>query len=121
MLLVASIITYFSVVSLDSSATGRFSFSFLHLAAYFGLSAAFLVYFHDTQKGHLEAVLAAGLFGLGIEILQYGIPYRAFTFQDVAVNFIGASIVLLDHRIKLVTEIVAVEDKILEAALEQRF
>lgn len=118
---VASTITYFSVVSIEASGAPGGTFSFLHLSAYFGLAAAFLLKFHDTDRGHLEAFLAAGMFGLAIEIIQYGIPYRAFTLQDVGINFLGASVVLLDQRVKLVTEIVAMEDRVLEAVIEQRF
>lgn len=118
---VASTITYFSFISIEAGAAPGGTFSFLHLAAYFGLASAFLLKFHDTKRGHVEAFLAAGLFGLGIEIFQYGIPYRAFTLQDVAMNFLGASIVLLDHRVELVTEIVELEDRMLEALIGQRF
>ncbi|WP_414836807.1 VanZ family protein [Candidatus Nanohalococcus occultus] len=115
---VAGVITYFSTVSLNSAGAPSGTFSFLHLAAYFGLGAAFLLYFHDTRRGHLEAVAAAGVFGLGIELVQSTIPYRSFSFEDIAVNFLGASIVLLDHRIGAVSKAIEVEDKILEEFFE---
>ncbi|WEL19151.1 VanZ family protein [Candidatus Nanohalococcus occultus] len=118
LLAVAATITYFSTVSLNSSGAPSGTFSLLHLTAYFGLSAAFLLYFHDTRRGHLEAVLAAGAFGLGIELIQSTIPYRSFSFEDIAVNFLGASIVLLDHRIGAVSKAIEVEDKILEEFFE---
>lgn len=115
---VALTITYFSLISISGSAVPDGTFSFLHLAAYFGLAGALMLYFHDTDRGHFEAFLASGLFGLTIELVQLGIPYRSFTPQDVAINFLGASIVLLDHRVKLVTEVVELEDRVLEAVID---
>lgn len=90
----------------------------LHFLAYFGLAAALLVFFHDTQRGILESVLVASLFGLAVEIIQLQVPTRFFSLKDIATNVAGASLVLLDHRIDAVTEVVRLEDRVIETFLE---
>lgn len=90
----------------------------LHVAAYFALAGALVLYFHDTGKGLLEAALTAVIFGLAIELVQSTMQSRFFSTVDIAANAAGASLVLLDHRVNLVTEIVELEDRAIEAALE---
>ena len=89
----------------------------IHFIAYFVLSTAFLVNFHDTKRGHLEAILSAGLLALGIEAVQAFVPYRSFSMIDFAVSFAGASVITLDHHLGLVTKFVAVEDELIERFL----
>lgn len=89
----------------------------IHFFAYFVLASAFLVNFHDTKRGHLEAILAAGLLALGIEGVQAFIPYRTFSLIDFGVSFAGASIITLDHHLGLVTRLVQFEDELIERFL----
>lgn len=89
----------------------------VHFFAYFVLASAFLVNFHDTRKGHLEAILAAGLVALGIEAVQAFVPYRTFSLIDFGVSFAGASLITLDHHLGLVTWFVEFEDDVLERFL----
>lgn len=89
----------------------------IHFITYFVLATAFLVNFHDTKKGHLEAILSAGLLALGIEAIQFFLPYRSFSLLDFAVSFAGASIITLDHHLGLVTRFVSFEDKLVEKFL----
>lgn len=89
----------------------------LHGFAYFGLAAASLLYFHDTDRGVVEAFVAAVAFGTAIELLQGQVPYRYFSWADIAANTAGASLVLLDHRVEAVTAAIELEDRAIEAAL----
>jgi len=89
----------------------------VHAVAYFVLASAFLVNFHDTKKGHLEAILAAGFLALGIEAVQAFIPYRSFSLIDFGVSFAGASLVTLDHHVGLFTKFVEFEDRAIERFL----
>lgn len=91
----------------------------LHFLAYFGLSAAFLLHLHDNRKGHITAVLASFCFGLLMELVQTQVPHRFFSYEDLLMNLLGASVVMLDHRSRMVTELIEKEDRLLEA-LEQR-
>jgi VanZ family protein len=89
----------------------------IHFVAYFVLSSAFILNFHDTERGHLEAMLSAGLVALGIEVVQAFLPYRSFSLIDFAVSFAGASLITLDHHIGLVTRFVEFEDRVIERFL----
>ncbi len=89
----------------------------VHFIAYFVLATAFLVNFHDTRQGHLEAILSAGLLALVIEAAQAFVPYRTFSLIDFAVSFAGASVITLDHHLGLVTRFVEFEDKLIERFL----
>ncbi len=117
---IAGIITYYSVKPLPTGPydpSGANLTYLYHVAAYLVLAAALLLYFHDTPKGHIEAVVAASLFGAVIEVVQYGVPGRHFTLIDIGLNIFGASLVLLDHRISVVTRIIELEDRILTRIL----
>lgn len=114
-------ITYLSLRPVPSSLGNNVNFSFLHILAYFFLAGALLVYFHDTEKGHLEAIMVAGIIGIGIELLQTQIPYRTYATLDVVSNLIGASLVFLDHRSRIVTRIIEMEDRFLERILPDSF
>lgn len=85
-----------------------------HLVAYFCLAAGVLVVLHDTRRGHAEAILAAAVFGLGMELVQGWLPYRTFGWDDVAVNAIGASLILLDHHLDAATWFIEQEDRFIE-------
>ena len=89
----------------------------IHFIAYFVLASAFLLNFEDTGKGHLEAILSAGLLALGIEAVQLFVPYRSFSMIDFAVSFAGASVVTLDRHVGLVTKFISFEDRMIEKFL----
>lgn len=91
----------------------------IHFLAYFVLASAFLVNFHDTKKGHLEAMIASGVIALGLEVIQSFLAFRTFSLIDFAVSFAGASLITLDHHIGAVTWFVELEDRLLEEFLLQ--
>jgi VanZ family protein len=113
--------TLVALISYGSLASGSSPVSAgglpIHFVAYFVLSTAFLVNFHDTKRGHLEAILSAGLLALGIEAVQAFLPYRSYSMIDFAVSFAGASVITLDHHLTLVTKFVALEDELIETFL----
>jgi len=83
-----------------------------HAAAYFVFASALLLYFHDTPRGHIEAILAAVMFGIVLESVQLFLPGRLFSLVDITA--LGASIIVLDHRSRLVTRVIATEDRLLD-------
>ncbi len=85
----------------------------LHLIGYFLLAGSFLLYFHDSLSGHIEAFILASVAGTALEILQMHLPYRAFSFFDLFINVLGASAVFLDHRVKAASWIIEIEDSAL--------
>lgn len=85
-----------------------------HAAAYFVFASALLLYFHDTPRGHIEAILAAVMFGIVLESVQLFLPGRLFSLVDITANTLGASIIVLDHRSRLVTRVIATEDRLLD-------
>ncbi|MFB6174947.1 MAG: VanZ family protein [Candidatus Nanohalobium sp.] len=89
----------------------------LHFIAYFVLAAAFLVNFQDTEKGHIEAILASGLVAMIIELIQAPIPYRTFSLMDFGVSLAGSTVITLDHHLGLVTRFVELEDDLIERFL----
>lgn len=99
----------------SSTATGNY---ILHFLAYFGLAGALLLYYHDTTVGHLEAVATAAGFGIGVELIQLQMPYRAFSTVDILLNTAGASVVLLDHQIDVVSRLIEFEENVIEAATD---
>lgn len=116
-----SLFTLITLITYGSLASGNSPVSAgglpIHFIAYFILSTAFLINFHDTKKGHMEAILSAGLLALGIEIIQAFIPYRSFSSIDFALSFAGASLIALDHQLGVVTKFVSFEDRIIERFL----
>ena len=110
-----ALITYGSI-SPGSSPVSAGGFP-VHALAYFVLASAFLVNLHDTKKGHLKAILAAGFLALGIEVVQAVLPYRSFSLIDFGVSFAGASLVTLDHHVGLFTKLVEFEDRAIERFL----
>ena len=111
---VAATVAYFSL-----NTTGFFGLPSppLHFTGYFLLAGAALINFHNTTKGHLEAVTAAFIFGAIIEIVQSQIPSRTLSMTDMAVNLAGASLIMIETRFKTVHKIIELEDKTIEKAL----
>jgi len=111
----ASLIIYGSITSGRPITRGGLP---LHFIAYFVLATAFLVVFHDTEKGHIEAVIASSALALTLELIQWNLPYRTFSITDFITSALGASTVILDCRIGLISELVKLEDKMIETILE---
>lgn len=110
--IITFLITYFSMIPASNNLRQGFSL-LLHGVAYFALAGALLLYFEDTRLGHTEAIAFACFMGLGIEIFQYFLPFRTFALTDVAANSIGASVVALDHRNKVVEKVLRVENHLI--------
>ncbi|MFO7794132.1 MAG: VanZ family protein [Candidatus Nanohaloarchaea archaeon] len=85
-----------------------------HFMIYFFLSGAFMLYFHDKEHDHLDAVILAGLTGLFFELLQSQLAFRTFSYIDIIVNFLGASGLFLELKFPTVHKIVDYEDRMLE-------
>lgn len=113
--IIAGAITFFSLTPGGGQYGGTSAVTELyHAVAYFALAAALLLYFHDTTKGHVEAVMVAVLFGTGIELTQAFLPSRFFSLADIAMNTMGASVIFLDHRSRIVTHVINTEERLLE-------
>lgn len=90
-----------------------------HGSMYFFLAGALLLVFHDTTKGHLEAIIVTAVIGFSLEIVQYFLPFRSFSLVDITVNSIGASFVLFDHHIDAVSSIIHIEDRLIESVTDE--
>jgi hypothetical protein len=88
---------------------------FLHAVAYFGFAAVLSLHFHETEAGLSEAAAISFLFGLAVELAQIPVQGRFATFPDVAANAVGASAVVLDTRVGLVSEVIDLERAVVEA------
>lgn len=109
------LITYFSVYQPGSTVRGYANLSTLaHILAYFGLSAVLMLHFHPTKHGIIESIVLASTVGLGVELIQFQLPYRSFSRSDVLFNTLGASLIVFDYQGFAADKIVALEDKILE-------
>lgn len=85
-----------SVVPLGSTGAATGNTTLLaHLAGY-GVLAALLV---RDGYGFVGAVIGATVVGAGIELVQWGLPYRSLSGVDVLVNLLGASIVATGARL----------------------
>lgn len=85
-----------------------------HFGLYFFLAGSLLTYFHDSTKGHFEAFLIAVFFGALLEVIQLSIANRYFSLLDILANSLGASLIFLDHRLKIISKIIYWEEKFLE-------
>ncbi|MFB6100662.1 MAG: VanZ family protein [Candidatus Nanohalobium sp.] len=91
----------------------------LHFLAYAVLGGAFLINLHDRDRMYLEAFAAAFFFGFGIELIQGTLSYRFFGWNDVLMNFLGASVVLLDRPVNLIDHVVSFQDFVVDTAAEK--
>lgn len=114
-----SAITYLSLAQLSTTGStnsiGILALLF-HLGAYFGLAAALSLYFHESKDRYLESVVIAILFGVIMEIGQTQVPGRAFSYIDIGLNSLGASAVLLDIKLGLVSELASLEERVIKLA-----
>lgn len=70
----------------------------LHLFAYGILCVLLCLYLHSAGKTCTPALYAAlltSLFGVLVECLQFGVPYRSFELRDILVNSCAAAIVII--------------------------
>ena len=92
-MILAVLILYYSLIPPSEKAEKSPSINLdkiKHFIAYALLS--FSLYKSQLPKSH--SFLIAGTYGLLIEILQTGLPSRAFDPFDIIANYIGAGIVL---------------------------
>ena len=108
-LTVAAVILYYSVVPAPGSGSfrtgplGLVPFSdWLHLLAYTGLALTLAYAFQDSLRPDWQVLLAVFLltvgYGVGIELLQAGLPDRTFAITDMLVNAVGAVIAVAGWR-----------------------
>lgn len=71
-----------------------------HASAYCVLSMTLILYLRARKARALlcKAVVLAGIFGAGIEAVQYLLPYRMFAWGDILVNVCAAGVALLPGR-----------------------
>gem|GEM_PF-6491037 len=86
----------------------------LHAAAYFGFAGVLSLYFHETEAGIAEAATISFLFGLAVELAQIPVQGRFATFPDVVANAAGASTVMLDNRVGLVSDVIDLERAVVD-------
>jgi len=75
----------------------KVSFSLRHLICYFSLSSLIFL----SIKNFKLAIFLTGTYGLLLEILQFTLPYRSFDVLDIAINYFGASFILLAKIFKI--------------------
>ncbi|MCJ7429173.1 MAG: VanZ family protein [Candidatus Nanohaloarchaeota archaeon QJJ-5] len=85
-----------------------------HAGMYFLLAGSLLLVFHDTPRGHLEAIAVAAGIGLILEMIQYQLPFRTFAIKDAVLNTAGAGLIVFDHQSTVVETIIEMEDSFLE-------
>ena len=93
-ILLYSGVFYFSVILSAPVIEISYGDKIQHFFAYFIL--AFLTY--KTTKNKTLSFIIAGTYGLSIEIIQFVIPYREFSFLDAAFNYLGAGLILLCQK-----------------------
>ena len=76
----------------------KFSDLMVHFILYAVTGALFYVVFKESSFGFLNkyparlAVSLAALYGFGMEVAQFYIPTRSFSFADAAANALGAAV-----------------------------
>jgi VanZ family protein len=95
-LAVAAGIAYFSLTG-DPPAQPSGNDKTLHFVAYATLGLAIAYATLDDQRPLVRAALiigGAGLYGVGIELVQWSLPERYFGLGDIAANLSGATLAL---------------------------
>ncbi len=93
---------YIFIVSTSPTAPGAETgkevtpyFSYIaHYVLYFGFSYFLFVSYKESKRylvnPYIATILSASIYGLFIEIIQYFLPYRHFSFLDMVINVLGA-------------------------------
>jgi hypothetical protein len=91
-----AVIFHFSLLTEIPGPAGS-DISYLHLPAYFMLSALLLRLFviEGVKRGFLLAIIASTSYGLIMEALQPLLQARMFSLQDIALNFAGSCLILI--------------------------
>jgi len=63
---------------------------FYHLSAFAGFTFVFTIAYKQVR--HVYIILLSSILGFSIEIAQYYIPNRGFSFADMAADFAGVLI-----------------------------
>jgi len=87
---VLAIILYYSIIPLIIPGEPSFMDKVKHFFAYLLLS--FLIY--GATKNFKIAFFLAVIYGFLMEALQFTVPFRSFSFWDIAVNLLGAGFIL---------------------------
>jgi len=121
-LLTSTVVLVISYYSLRPQALGNGpgggNTQFLHFLAYTVLAVSFLPYLHDRSRGYYISFLLAFIFGFSIELIQTQVPTRFFSLEDIAVNLLGSSLILLDVRSRYFEELLQLEGRILSEVEE---
>ena len=92
------------VLSVTPAVGIQTSFSFsdkvAHFAAFFVLSFLFLLAYRFSNP-ILTSLLFLSLFGLGIEVIQYFLPYRSFNLFDFVADILGVLFGAVLYRVFL--------------------
>ena len=87
-------------LSFNASTPANFG-SVLHSIAYGILCILTGIWLHvagKTSNPVLYAALLSSLFGLFIECVQYGVPYRSFEISDILINCFAAAVAIIPCR-----------------------
>ena len=90
-----SVIFHYSLMAVVPAPAGT-DISYLHVPAYFVLSALFLRLFIKEGIGRrfALAILASTLYGLAMEALQPLALARTFSYTDIVLNLAGSFLIL---------------------------
>ena len=96
----ASIMLLLSINPVEpGSAQGTINDKLQHFGAFLILSFFLMLLFShkaiDFKYPYLLAIVLAIAYGILIEIIQYGIPYRSFSFLDMLADTIGSLAIIL--------------------------
>ncbi|MGM0405667.1 MAG: VanZ family protein [Thermoplasmatota archaeon] len=93
---------YILIVSTSPTAPGAETgkevtpyFSYIaHYVLYFGFSYFIFVTYNLSKRylvnPYLATILSASIYGLFVEVIQYYLPHRHFSFLDIGINILGA-------------------------------
>lgn len=82
--------------------------SYLHFFVYIGFTASLVYVFADAPYSNTHILLGvfgiAVTFGLGMEIIQLGLPHRHFSYSDIGMNAVGTALAVVLSRHLLVRD-----------------
>ncbi len=89
----------FAPVQSAPTAAGISVLDALHVLAYFVLATLIYLYLEKSGGKPVQAVVLAVVYGAAIEAVQFFIPFRLFSFMDVALNTVGAGFLLVSLKL----------------------
>lgn len=113
-----TLIGYFSLayISPEIVKPQGVDFSYLgHFIAYFLLSASLFLYFSEKEPDYKKSISLAAFYGFLLELIQFYISYRSFSFIDLGINILGASFIIINIYLNLANRFLRIESRILDS------